>query len=83
MLSLYDHKSRTAHPDMRDLLQNAFKKVEKHGFFLKIFYVSEEIWFRMKGIFLSFLPAEEEVWIILINEVILENVIRVHDGSGG
>ena len=37
----------------------------------------------MKGIFLSFLPAEEEVWIILINEVILENVIRVHDGSGG
>ena len=68
---------------MRDLLQNAFKKVEKHGFFLKIFYVSEEIWCHMKGIFLSFLPGEGEVWIFLINEVILENVIRVHDGSGG
>ncbi len=68
---------------MRDLLQNAFKKVEKHGFFLKLFYVSEEVWCHMIGIFLSFLPSEREVSIILINEVILENVIRVQDGSGG
>ncbi len=37
----------------------------------------------MIGIFLSFLPSEREVSIILINEVTLENVIRVHDGSGG
>ena len=37
----------------------------------------------MKGILLSFLPAEGEVSIILNNEVILENVIRVQDGSGG
>ncbi len=68
---------------MRDLLQNAFKKVEKHWFFLKQFYVSEKVWCHMKGILLSFLPAEGEVSIILNNEVILENVIRVQDGSGG
>ena len=37
----------------------------------------------MKGIYLLFLNTKRQVWIIIINEDILKNIVLVYDGSGG
>ena len=52
VLIVYGLESHTGTQNMRDLLQTTFREVNKHVILMKLYNVSEQVWYHIKENFI-------------------------------
>ena len=80
---IYGLESHTGTPNMRDLLQTTFREVNKHVILMKLYNLSEQVWYHIKENFILYYNIKWEILMIIIHEDILKKVTKGHEGSGG